>query len=59
MKPAKLPALSFLAICITALAPVAHGQSVPVSAVGSNSVPPLIQQMIGTWNVQQMMWAFK
>jgi hypothetical protein len=56
MKPAKLPALLFLGIGISLFASIADGQAAPLSTVGGNPVPALLQQMIGTWNVQQRMW---
>jgi hypothetical protein len=56
MNPTKLGALSLLAILIAVLASIAHGQTAPSSTGSSDSVPPLIKQMVGTWTVQQRMW---
>lgn len=36
--------------------PVAYGQKAPLSASHSNSIPSLIHQMVGKWNVEQRMW---
>jgi hypothetical protein len=47
--------LSFVAtysVCCIALCSVAHAQNAP----SKNSAPTLMQQMVGTWKVQQRMW---
>jgi hypothetical protein len=46
----------FLVIYIVAVVPVASGQTPPASATTSESVPLLIRQMDGTWDVRQRMW---
>lgn len=40
----------------TALAPTTYGQNASLGRAGSNPLPSLMQQMVGTWNVQQRMW---
>ncbi len=50
--------LSFVAACGAScvLCPVGHAQNASQNAAGKDSAPPLIRQMVGTWNVQQRMW---
>jgi hypothetical protein len=51
--------LSFVVVCAAccmSLTPVAHGQKPSLSTAGENSLPSLMQRMVGTWNVQQRMW---
>jgi hypothetical protein len=59
--------LSFVAscsVCCVALYSVAHAQSAPLSSPGNSprdstsktSSSTLMQQMVGTWKVQQRMW---
>ena len=43
--------LSFVALCS-----VAHAQTAPLGAESKNSAPTLLQQMVGTWKVQQRRW---
>jgi len=42
--------------CCVALCSVAHAQNAPPNTAGSNAPSTLIQQMVGTWQVQQRMW---
>jgi hypothetical protein len=39
-----------------ALSSVAHAQSAPPNTASKTSAPTLMQQMVGTWKVQQRMW---
>jgi hypothetical protein len=50
--------VSFVATCGACcfLCSVGLAQNAPQNASGKDSAPPLIQQMVGTWNVQQRMW---
>jgi Protein of unknown function (DUF1579) len=51
--------LSFVAnriVCCVALYSVAHAQNAPLNSPGQNSSSALMQQMVGTWKVQQRMW---
>ena|SRR5215207_5897041 len=51
--------LSFVMTCslgCVALHSVVSAQDAPQNTPGKNSAPTLIQQMVGTWNVQQRMW---
>src|SRR5258706_9902330 len=48
--------LWFIAICCVAVISVANAQNAPPSTVRKNAAPALLQQMVGTWNVQQRMW---
>jgi hypothetical protein len=51
--------LSFVAnggVCCVALYCGAHAQNVPLSSPGKNSSATLMQQMIGTWQVEQRTW---
>ncbi len=42
------------AVWLVALASVVHAQDAPLGK--TESVTPLMEQMVGTWNVQQRMW---
>lgn len=42
-------------VCAVVFVPVAYGQDAPLGKA-SKTAPPLIQQMVGSWNVQQQMW---
>jgi hypothetical protein len=42
-------------VCVAVLAPVAHGQDAPPGK-SKQEAPPLLRQMVGTWDVQQRMW---
>lgn len=42
-------------VCLAALAQVAHGQDASLGKA-SKTATPLLQQMVGTWDVQQRMW---
>ena len=51
--------LSFVAnriVCCVALYSVAHAQNAPLSFPSKSSSSTLMQQMVGTWEVQQRMW---
>ena len=51
--------LSFVAaygVCCAAFYPVAYAQNAPPNAPSKNSSSYLMQQMVGTWKVQQRMW---
>lgn len=51
--------LSFVAacsICSAALDSAAHAQTAPLGTADKISAPNLMQQMVGTWKVQQRMW---
>lgn len=51
--------LSFVAnggVCCVALYSVANAQNAPLSTPRKNSSATLMQQMVGTWKVQQRMW---
>src|SRR6266496_581268 len=51
--------LSFVAtcsVCCVALCSVASAKNPPLNTSSGNSATTLIQQMVGTWNVQQHMW---
>jgi hypothetical protein len=48
--------LGAAALCITAIAPVLSGQKPPANDARKGVTPPLLQQMSGTWDVQQRMW---
>ena len=62
MKPdhrfAGFPSLLASAIvCTLSFLNIAEGQGTPQGKAGNNAVPPMVEQMAGTWNVQQRMWA--
>jgi hypothetical protein len=43
-------------VCCLALCAAAHAQNASPNALGNNAAPTLMQQMAGTWNVQQRTW---
>lgn len=50
---------AFLVSCLlygSALVPTSYAENAPPGQDGGNATPPLVQQMVGTWNVQQRMW---
>jgi hypothetical protein len=49
-------ALLLLAMCAAILAPIADSRSAPQNTTSDDIAPPLIRQMVGTWNVEQRMW---
>lgn len=50
-----LSTLGVWGACVVAFVPAAHCTGAPLGSV-HNAAPPLIQKMVGTWEVQQQMW---
>jgi Protein of unknown function (DUF1579) len=47
--------LAVWSVCVLALFPAAYGKGAPLGSANTEA-PPLIQKMVGTWEVQQKMW---
>lgn len=50
---------AYLVVCIlwgSLLTAIACAEDAPLGEDGNDAAPPLIQQMIGTWDVRQRMW---